>query len=100
MQAYLMKRLRVVAKMKVSSPDLSLTQESKEKLDALNLTLRPASYRPVVKKRSQSQSNHIKCDFCDYKSTNQNYDVAHELQNHRGTKQKCPECDYSLGKSI
>ena len=74
--------------------DMSLTQEAKEKLAALNLTLR----RPVCE-RAQYNSKHIKssleCDYCEYKSTNKDHVVAHELQNHRGTKQKCTECDYS-----
>ena len=89
-----------VDKMMVPSHDVALTQEAEEKLAALNLTLRrgeQGGHR--IKGKSQNNSKHItsplKCDYCEYKSPNRYYVLAHEIEKHKGTKQNCTECDFS-----
>ena len=86
--------------MMVPSQDVNLTQEAEEKLAALNSTLRKEYggwHR--VKGKSENNSKHIKssikCDYCEYKSTNKDYVWAHEVEKHKGTKQNCTECDFS-----
>ena len=89
--------------MKVSSKEISLTQEGKEKLAALNFTLKnrfvkrglPRGVKGKLQEHRKLIESLIKCDYCEYNSIHRSNVMTHELEKHRGTKQTCMECDYS-----